>query len=152
MAALATFQREYVQDFPKKLPQAMIRGFLMTTVISLIFSATISGALATGSVAAIATLIEAITRPIILQLFVPQDYLQDYEPVRAFFAVGILVLSTIGLNRSISPYVNVGYDSILRNLSSFISVFLGNPNADRRDEIGRIRNDHAITVTLPPFA
>lgn len=135
MATIASFQREYVQDFPEKLPQAMVKGFLVTTAVSLVFSASIPGALATGAVASLATLIEAITRPIFKQIFNDETYPNWGRLIRSFAAGLTLSLNNLSLNRSISLYTNLGTNSPFRFLLSYLFFLKADESFSRNEAI-----------------
>lgn len=68
-ANVNAMQNKYVRLFPSELPMKAAQGFLATMAISLIMGSALNVALFMGAVAVTATLIEAITRPIVRTAF-----------------------------------------------------------------------------------
>jgi hypothetical protein len=62
-------QDQYVREFPAYVPLKMAQGGIATTALHLLASCEPHVALLWGAMAATATLIEAVTRPIIKSLF-----------------------------------------------------------------------------------
>jgi hypothetical protein len=105
MSTGLSIQERYIQNFPQQAPVKIAASFLVTTAINL-FSNTLQGALFVGGMAATATLIEAITRPIIREIF-PQDESPQIIPKAAQIIIPEII--ALGLGASIAPYLGVSY-------------------------------------------
>jgi hypothetical protein len=116
--SLSAIRTNYIQNFPTELPMKAAQGFIATTVISLITGCAPSVALLGGTIAATATIIEAITRPIIRAIF----------PETPFIATSIQIfipqMMALGLADSIAPWIGTSYKttSILLPLLAWISL------------------------------
>jgi hypothetical protein len=63
-------RNSYIENFPRNVPLKMAQGFLATAAINLVFNkGTYRTALLRGSLAALISLVEAVTRPIIKAIF-----------------------------------------------------------------------------------
>ena len=63
-------RNSYIENFPRNVPLKMAQGFLATAAINLVFNkGTYRTALVRGSLAALISLVEAVTRPIIKAIF-----------------------------------------------------------------------------------
>lgn len=89
--------------FPDKVPLKAAQGFIVTAVINTVFGSSAKVALLGGAIAATATIIEAITRPIIDGLF--------YKNGRIRLIIQIVVPPAIalGLAASIASWLGVAY-------------------------------------------
>lgn len=95
--------RHYMENFPTKMPLKAAQGFLVSATVRLITGCTLSLALFGGGIAAMATLIEAITRPIFRDVF-PRT-------PNVAIAVQIIISLTMGLSlaSAIAPWIGLSY-------------------------------------------
>ena len=114
--SLSTFQRNYRRDFPTEVPTKAAQGFIVTATINLIAGHACPVILLGGTLAATATIIEAITRPIIHTLFPDNPgiatYIQSLVP-----AIMVLSVAT-----SAAPWIGISYQ-VTSILISFIAWF-----------------------------
>lgn len=118
MSLSSKIQREYVDDFPRKLPIKAAQSFVATGVISLISGCSAVVALLAGSIAVLASTIEAVTRPIIKSIFPKNPTI-----VRAvqIFIPGMIAF---GLADIAAPWIGLTYKmtSFLLPLLAFFSL------------------------------
>lgn len=98
-----TIQNNYIQNFPAEVPTKAAQGFIATATISLISGSGTSVALLGGVIAATATLIEAITRPIIRAIFPETPFIAKCIQI---FIPQMIALS---LAASIAPWIGLSY-------------------------------------------
>ncbi|MBS0620131.1 MAG: hypothetical protein JSS61_01555 [Verrucomicrobia bacterium] len=101
--SLSAIQNSYVQKFPDAVPTKTAQSFILTVVINLAIGATAHMALVGGALASTATLIEAVTRPIIREIF-PEN-----PQVAEFIQIVMPYMIVIGLATTIAPWVGVAY-------------------------------------------
>lgn len=117
-ASLIAIQNNYVQNFPTEVPTKAAQGFIATATISLIAGCASSVALLGGAIAATATIIEAITRPIIRAIFPETPF------IAKLIQICIPKMMALGLAASIAPWIGVSYKmtSILLPLIAWITL------------------------------
>jgi hypothetical protein len=92
----------YMDDFPENLPRATAQAFIATTIIGACLGATIPNAALLGAVAATATLLDAVCRPIFRAIFAPET--KATELAAKFLSVGGARLAALHLIASINPW------------------------------------------------
>ncbi|KKM60242.1 hypothetical protein LCGC14_1543810 [marine sediment metagenome] len=114
----AKIQREYVNKFPTKLPIKAAQSFVATGVISLIAGCSAVVALLAGSIAILATTIEALTRPIIKSIFPKNPF------VGLFIQICIPEIMAFGLIGVAAPWLGVTYkvSALLLPLIAWLSL------------------------------
>ena len=117
---LTQIQNRYVQDLPDQIMFKTAQGFVATAGISLIYGAAANTALTLGAIAATATLIEAVSRPIIRSLFANTALV-------TFFQISLPKMAAFALARSIAPWTSAQVAS--RSLSSLITWVMINYGA-----------------------
>ncbi len=106
----ATIQNNYyVRNFPTEVPMKAAQGFIATAVVNLMVGSAANVALIGGALAVTATLIEAVTRPIIRAVF-PQNPLiariiQIIVPQALAFGLGVAAAPWIGLSYKLSSSI-----------------------------------------------
>ncbi|PIS01964.1 MAG: hypothetical protein COT85_07420 [Chlamydiae bacterium CG10_big_fil_rev_8_21_14_0_10_42_34] len=117
--------QKYIDQFPADLPRKSAQAFVATATIGLIYGTAINVSMFGGAVAALATVIETITRPIIGPVFydspIAQEVIQTFIPwfiatqlgemtapmLGLSFKVSLSILSVIGWNLlNASPFEN----------------------------------------------
>jgi len=98
-ATLHNIKNNYSTNFPSEVRIKATQGFVATAVISLLFGSALNVALVGGAIAATATLIEAITRPIMLAIF------PEHEPITKVIQIAF----SIFLAASLADWVGVSY-------------------------------------------
>lgn len=117
-ANLLAIHRGYVNNIPTEVPIKAAQGFIVTAAISLICGRAARVSFLGGAIAATASLIEALTRPVIRGIF----------PDNPFIAKSIQIcvpkLVALGLAGSIAPWIGVTYKmtSILIPLLAWIAL------------------------------
>lgn len=101
--ALRSIQNQYMQNFPSQVPTKAAQGFIVTTVINLVKGATGSMALLGGAIAVTATLIEAVTRPIITAVF------PKHPTIARCIQIITSTMIALGLAASLAPWIGVVY-------------------------------------------
>lgn len=112
-AVLSSIQNSYTQNFPAEVPTKAAQGFLATAVINLIFGNAIPVALLRGTIAVTATVIEAVTRPIIKGIFT------EYPTVVGVIQIMVPRALALGLATTLAPWIGLTYRT-----SSFIITFI----------------------------
>lgn len=112
---LSTIQDNYVQNFPSQVPKKAAKSFIVTALLRAVTGCTSYMILAPSCVAAMAIIIEAVTRPIIKSIFPPES-----TPI----IVQIIIPFTIALNsaRAIAPY----FGTVLQLNSLALSIMVWN--------------------------
>jgi hypothetical protein len=99
---MQNIQNFYIENFPTELPIKIAQGFIVTAAIGLVAGCASNVVLLRGAVAVTATIIEAVTRPIIRAIF----------PQNPFIATGIQVfipeMIALSLTASVAPWIGVG--------------------------------------------
>lgn len=97
-ANLTMIRNNYIRDLPSEVPAKAAQGFIATATIKLIAGASGKIALAGGAIAVIATMIEALTRPIIRAIFPNQSLITQ--------AIQIVVpkMMALGLVSTFAPW------------------------------------------------
>lgn len=118
MTQINTFQQRYTETFPDFVPLKAAQGFIVTTAISLLAGSAGSVALVGGAIAAAASFIEAITRPIIRDLF------RDHQFVAKLIQVCIPQILALGIAASLVPWLAISYKttSVLLPIIAWISL------------------------------
>lgn len=101
--ALNLFENNYVQGIPREIPLKMAQSFIATTTICLIYDAVVPIALLGGMIAATATVIEALTRPIIESLFAEAPF------IGKCIQVAMPPLLTLQFFSLLSPWIGIEY-------------------------------------------
>ena len=117
-ANLLAIHRSYVNDFPTEVPAKAAQGFIVTAAISLIAGRAANVSFIGGAIAATASVIEALTRPVIRGIF----------PDNPFIAKSIQIcipkLVALGLAGSLAPWIGLTYKitSVLIPLLAWIAL------------------------------
>lgn len=122
-AILATIRRDYVNNFPRDVPETAAKSFVITGAINLAAGSSINQTLFGGALAITATLIEALTRPIIMAIF-PQNatlakFVQIVVPLALTFGLAVAAGPLIGVSCKISSLILPLIVSIVLNNSLF---------------------------------
>lgn len=117
-ATLTSIQNNYMQNFPTEVPIKAAQGFIVTATISLIAGYASSIALLGGALAAITTIIEAVTRPIIRAIF------PEVPIIAKLIQICVPQMMVLGLADLIAPWIGVSYKmtSILLPLIAWIAL------------------------------
>lgn len=103
VSSFDNFGTYYSKKFPSNVPLRALQGFVITTAIRLIFAVPLKKAAIIGALAAAATLVEAVTRPIMRSIF----------PNHAWIASSVqcIIPSVITLSAAsaILPWVGLSY-------------------------------------------
>jgi hypothetical protein len=98
----STIQNKYINKIPTELPNKAVQSFVVTGVICLISGTSAVVALLGGSIALLASTIEALTRPIIKSIF-PNNHFIGYA-IQIIFppmaALGLVSLAAPGIGFS----------------------------------------------------
>jgi len=106
-ATLHNIKSNYWVNFPSEVPIKATQSFVATAVIGLVCGSALNVALVGGALAATATLIEAITRPIM------QAILPKHEPVGIGIQVGLSILMAVsfanwmGVSYKLTPLITI---------------------------------------------
>ncbi len=103
LSNLNVIQNNYVKNFPAEVPVKAAQGFVVTAIIKLLVGSAGNVALAGGALAAAATGIEAVTRPIIKGVF-PEN-----PEIAKCIQIFIPKMLTLGLASAIAPGISLGY-------------------------------------------
>lgn len=103
LSSLSAIQNNYTQNFPAEVPIKAAQGFIVTATINLLNGYNCNVALVGGTVAAIATIIEAVTRPIIRAIF-PEN-----PNIAKFIQIVIPKMMALGLAAAVAPWVGISY-------------------------------------------
>ena len=117
----------YVRNFPTNLPVKAAQGFIATAVISLIAGSAVNVALLGGAIAATATVIEAVTRPLIRAIF------PNNETVGFVIQIIIPKMFALAIAGTVSPMLGVSY-KVSNSLSAFIAWIALNAGSYSRNE------------------
>ena len=127
MTAITDRIGKFNDHLPHEMPLRAAQGFVATAAISLCLGSAIPVVLLGGAIAAAATIIEGVSRPIFRALF-------SENPVFAFL-VGAVIAPPIalGLAASLAPWIGMSY-----RVSSFLfpvlaSVVLNTALSDPKD-------------------
>lgn len=107
-----------MDDFPTEVPTKAAQGFIATATISLFTGCAGNVALLGGAIAATATIIEAVTRPIIRAIF------SENPRIAKFIQICTPKMMALGLAASIAPWIGVSYrmTSILLPLIAWVTL------------------------------
>lgn len=110
-----------MRTFPAEVPTKAAQGFIVTAVINVCTGSANNVALVGGALAATATIIEAVTRPIIRALF-PEN-----PGIATFIQICIPKMVVLSLATSIAPWVGVSYkmSSFLLPLIAWVALNAG---------------------------
>lgn len=109
---LSSIQSNYIKNFPAEVPIKAAQGFIVSVAINLVAGAASNMALVAGAIAATATIIEAVTRPIIKAIF-PEN-----PKVATVIQVTMSKTIALGLAASVAPWLGVAY----KTTSVFIPI------------------------------
>lgn len=117
-ANLRILQNYYMDNFPTEVPKKAAQGFIVTAAINLCSGFSTHVALLGGAIAATATIIEAVTRPIIRSVFRGNRF------VAKFIQLAVPQAIALGLATSVVPWIGVSYkmSSYLLPLIAWISL------------------------------
>ena len=102
--SLNAIQKSYIRNFPTQVPMKAAQGFVVTLVINLIANNHPSNvALLGGAIAATATVIEALTRPIIKAIF------PEHPLITRLIQVITPKVIALSLAASVAPWIGVSY-------------------------------------------
>lgn len=101
--ALNNIKNKYIQNFPSEVPKKVIQGFIAATTIHLASGYARNVSLVKGAMAATATVIEAITRPILRAVF-PQS-----PQMVSLIQVLMPKIIALSLATSLAPSIVIGY-------------------------------------------
>lgn len=118
ITSLSAFQNSYIENFPTEVPVKAAQGFIMTATIGLIAGCAGSMALLGGVIAATATIIEAITRPIIRAIFPENPF------IATFIQMSIPTAIALSLADAAAPWIGMSYKmtSFLLPLIAYIAL------------------------------
>jgi hypothetical protein len=125
---LKNIQHDMYHHFPKKVPLKALQGFLLTTGVNLCIGSSYRITLVEGSVAVLATLIEAVTRPLIRRIF-PEN-----PVVAKVFQNMSSVLGATGLANAVSPWTQVTITPMMALFPIWITLFAFNKHAFEKNE------------------
>lgn len=116
--SLGVIQNNYMQSFPTEVPTKTAQGFIITATINLLNGYNCSVALVGGAIAAIATIIEAVTRPIIRAIF------SENPNIAKFIQIVIPKMMALGLAALVAPWIGVSYKmtSVLLPIIAWITL------------------------------
>ena len=101
---LNAIQKDYIEKFPKQVPMKAAQGFIATLAINLIVNGHPSNvALLGGAIAVTATVIEALTRPILKAIF------PEHPVVIVLIQVITPKIIALSLAASVAPWIGVSY-------------------------------------------
>jgi hypothetical protein len=110
---LKVIQNNYNKNFPAEAPTKAAQGFVVTASYKLAFGASFNEALKSGAVAATATIIEAVTRPITKEIF------SKNPEIGATIQSVVPRIITAGLTCSIASRFDVSFKEISFKNTSF---------------------------------
>lgn len=91
-AAISQFRAEYARTFPTDLPTAVGQSFIGTAALTLLLGGSAEIVIVYGAVAATATLIEAVIRPLIAPFFIDKPF----ASMASLLAVSLMITSRLG--------------------------------------------------------
>ena len=112
-AILGAIQSHYIQHLPSEMPTKAAQGFIVTAAISLLAGCSANVALLGGAIAASATIIEAVTRPIIRAIF------PNHSTIASCIQVYIPNTIALGVASALTPWIGVSY----KMTSALLSIF-----------------------------
>ena len=117
-ANLLTMHRYYTNNFPNEVPTKATQGFIVTAAIGLITGRAAPVSFLGGAIAATATLIEAVTRPIIKAVF------PDIPFIAKCIQISVPKLMALGLAGSLIPWIGISYKitSVLIPLLAWLAL------------------------------
>lgn len=118
MSNLSFFSSDYFQKIPTKIPLTALQGFLLSVAWRVIPNQSMNEALVAGTLAATATVIEALSRPIMQSLYpkgsVIGKLIQIYIPSIVTVEIAKLVFPSIR-KMGFLPIVGCAFSSMLQN-------------------------------------
>lgn len=117
-ACVGSLKDDYVQNLPKEVHVKAAQGFTVTAVLSLLAGASTNVALLRGGLAVAATLIEALTRPIIKLIF------PDNPFIAACIQVILPNIIVVSLAVSMAPSAFIVYTTttLILNFVAWIAL------------------------------
>jgi|GEM_PF-2164380 len=125
---LTTTQNNYVKNFPQNTPLKAAQGFIVTSLIHLTAGVAGKAAFLGGAVSATATLIEAVTRPIIETIF-PKDSI-----ITTCVQLVLAVTLTTTLATAMVPWVGVAHKMTSSSIPILAFIVL-NSNAHENEAL-----------------
>lgn len=116
--------QNYVNQLPKDIAIKAAQGAIVTATISLCFGAALPVALLGGTIAATATLIEALARPLIATIFPNNSFIRHCAQV--IIPCGL----ALKLATSATPWLGIGYKTSVVALSFLATLILNEPTKD----------------------
>ncbi len=98
-----TLANNYADSFPQQVPVKAAQGFVATAAIHLFLGGVAKVALLGGAIAATATLIEAVTRPIIRAIF------PEHRFIGNMIQIVVPQIAAVGLATAIAPWIGITY-------------------------------------------
>lgn len=111
LSRLNDYKNYYVNNFPTDVLTKAAQGFTASTILRVVFDNVVAkkvafngnAALLTGAMAATATIVEAVTRPMV------RATLPDWPDFLRLVQIYSSRIITLGLAYSISPWIGVNY-------------------------------------------
>ena len=101
--ALSAIQNNYKEHFPIQVPLKAAQGFAFAATAQLVAGSDLNMALLGGALTATATIIEAVSRPIIITIFPNNECATECIQTTA------PRLITMGLANSVAPWIGMTY-------------------------------------------
>lgn len=95
MSAISSFLDTYVQQFPERVPLKMAQSFVASSAIHLLFGASVNVTLIGGAVAALATVVEAIARPVFKSIFPEHSWVASNVSILAAYSIAICAANAV---------------------------------------------------------
>jgi hypothetical protein len=101
---ISAMQNNYTTNFPAEVPTKAAQGFIITGAVSLLYGSSANVALLGGAIAVTATLIEALTRPIIKAIFPENPFIVKC------IQVCVPRILALGGAIALAPWIGVSYE------------------------------------------
>jgi hypothetical protein len=98
-------QDESLLNFPSDVPLKAAQGAIVTATVNLIAGSATNGIFAGGVIAAMATLIEGVTRSIMQKLFVTHPYAARFIQLTLPRMLALSLAATIGISYHPTPFL-----------------------------------------------
>lgn len=96
MSAIASsFLDRYVDDFPKLVPLKMAQSFVAASAVHLLLGASVNVTLIGGAVAALATAVEAIARPVFKTIFPDHSWMASNVSILAAYSIAVFTANAV---------------------------------------------------------
>lgn len=93
----------YINDLPEQVPVKAAQGFVATAAIHVLMGGVAKVALLGGAIVATATLIEAVTRPIIRAIF------PEHPFIGRIIQISVPKIAALGIAIAIAPWIGIAY-------------------------------------------